>query len=143
MTVHEVDRERLAQLLETLAGAPALRGRPSAIEELHERARGSLIGGVPMPWMMRWAGGHPVFAAHGQGARVVDVDGHEYIDFALGDTGAMAGHSPHSTANATAHQAGAGSHDDAADRGRDLGRRGTDPPLRDGAVAVHAQRHRR
>ena len=47
-----------------------------------------------MPWMMRWAGGHPVFAAHGQGARIVDVDGHEYIDFALGDTGAMAGPLP-------------------------------------------------
>ena len=106
MSLREIDRDLLARLLErelqTFAGA-----HPRS-KELYERARGSLIGGVPMPWMMRWAGGHPVFAAHGQGARIVDVDGHEYIDFALGDTGAMAGHSPATTANATAHQAGHG-----------------------------------
>jgi glutamate-1-semialdehyde 2,1-aminomutase len=29
-----------------------------------------------------------------RGARVTDIDGHEYVDFCLGDTGAMAGHSP-------------------------------------------------
>jgi glutamate-1-semialdehyde 2,1-aminomutase len=61
---------------------------------LHERARGSLFGGVPMPWMMLWAGGYPVAVAEASGSRVVDVDGHEYVDFCLGDTGAMAGHSP-------------------------------------------------
>ena len=102
----EIDRTRLAALLqrelEHFAGA-----HPRS-RELYDRARDSLIGGVPMPWMMRWAGGHPVFAAHGQGARIVDVDGHEYIDFALGDTGAMAGHSPATTANAVARQAGHG-----------------------------------
>ena len=106
MSMREIDRDHLGRLLErelaTFAGA-----HPRS-KELYERARGSLIGGVPMPWMMRWAGGHPVFAAHGQGARIVDVDGHEYIDFALGDTGAMAGHSPAITANATAHQASHG-----------------------------------
>ncbi len=106
MSMRAIDRDHLGRLLErelqTFAGA-----HPRS-KELYERARGSLIGGVPMPWMMRWAGGHPVFAAHGQGARIVDVDGHEYIDFALGDTGAMAGHSPATTANATAHQASHG-----------------------------------
>ena len=62
--------------------------------ELFERARGSLVGGVPMTWMAKWAGGHPVYAARARGARIEDVDGHTYVDFALGDTGAMAGHSP-------------------------------------------------
>jgi glutamate-1-semialdehyde 2,1-aminomutase len=62
--------------------------------ELHERARGSLFGGVPMPWMMLWAGGYPVAVAEASGSRVVDIDGHEYVDLCLGDTGAMAGHSP-------------------------------------------------
>ena len=62
--------------------------------ELHQRARGSLFGGVPMPWMMLWAGGYPVAVAEAFESRVVDVDGHEYIDFCLGDTGAMAGHAP-------------------------------------------------
>jgi glutamate-1-semialdehyde aminotransferase len=62
--------------------------------ELHERARGSLFGGVPMPWMMLWAGGYPVAVAEASGSRIVDVDGHEYVDLCLGDTGAMAGHAP-------------------------------------------------
>jgi glutamate-1-semialdehyde 2,1-aminomutase len=62
--------------------------------ELWQRAQSSLVGGVPMPWMMRWAGGFPVFMADAQGARITDVDGHEYVDLCLGDTGAMTGHSP-------------------------------------------------
>ena len=40
--------------------------------ELHERARGSLFGGVPMPWMMLWAGGYPVAVAEASGSRVTD-----------------------------------------------------------------------
>jgi glutamate-1-semialdehyde 2,1-aminomutase len=68
-------------------------GHPRSAE-LHERARGSLFGGVPMPWMMLWAGGYPVAVAEASGSRIVDVDGHEYIDLCLGDTGAMAGHAP-------------------------------------------------
>jgi glutamate-1-semialdehyde aminotransferase len=47
-----------------------------------------------MPWMMRWAGGFPIVAAHAQGARLTDTDGNEYVDLCLGDTGAMAGHAP-------------------------------------------------
>ena len=47
-----------------------------------------------MTWMAKWAGGHPLFAARAGGAWIEDVDGHRYVDFALGDTGAMAGHSP-------------------------------------------------
>ena len=47
-----------------------------------------------MHWMIRWAGGFPVFAAEAYGARFRDVDGLEYVDFCLGDTGAMTGHSP-------------------------------------------------
>ena len=40
------------------------------------------------------AGGFPLYLDRARGARVTDIDGHEYVDFALGDTGAMAGHSP-------------------------------------------------
>jgi glutamate-1-semialdehyde 2,1-aminomutase len=57
-------------------------------------AASALLGGVPMPWMRRWAGGFPVIAAHAEGARIEDVDGHSYVDFCLGDTGAMTGHAP-------------------------------------------------
>ena len=68
--------------------------------ELSERAKRSLLGGVPMHWMVRWAGGFPVFATDAEGARFRDVDGHEYVDFCLGDTGAMTGHSPPATVRA-------------------------------------------
>ena len=76
--------------------------------ELFERGRGTLLGGVPMSWMARWAGGFPLFLREATGARVGDVDGHEYVDFCLGDTGAMAGHSPPATVAAVAAQAARG-----------------------------------
>ena len=72
-----------------------------------------------MPWMMRWAGGFPVFAREASGARIVDVDGHEYVDLCLGDTGAMPGHGPPVVVEAVREQLGARDHDDAADGGRD------------------------
>jgi len=71
-------------------------------------ARRSLLGGVPMHWMVRWPGGFPVFAAEAAGARFRDVDGNEYVDFCLGDTGAMAGHSPAPTVRAVTEQAARG-----------------------------------
>ena len=76
--------------------------------ELTERARHSLLGGVPMHWMVRWAGGFPVFATEAKGARFHDVDGHEYVDFCLGDTGAMTGHSPDPAVRAIAEQVARG-----------------------------------
>ncbi|MFN8428012.1 MAG: transaminase [Anaerolineales bacterium] len=72
--------------------------------ELYQRARKSLHGGVPMLWMVRWAGSFPVFVKSAKGARFTDVDGNEYIDFCLGDTGAMTGHSPDATVNAVNEQ---------------------------------------
>lgn len=62
-----------------------------------EDARRVLLGGVPMSWMNKWAGGFPIYLEEARGARLKDVDGHTYIDFCLGDTGAMAGHSPYLT----------------------------------------------
>jgi glutamate-1-semialdehyde 2,1-aminomutase len=53
-----------------------------------------------MNWMRRWPGSVPVFAERAFGATVVDVDGNEYVDFCLGDTGAMCGHSPPATVEA-------------------------------------------
>jgi glutamate-1-semialdehyde 2,1-aminomutase len=73
--------------------------------ELSRRARGSLLGGVPMHWMVRWAGGFPVFATEVHGAHFRDVDGLEYVDFCLGDTGAMTGHSPGPTVRAVEERA--------------------------------------
>ncbi|MEA2439897.1 MAG: glutamate-semialdehyde -aminomutase [Thermoleophilaceae bacterium] len=67
-----------------------------------------MLGGVPMPWMMRWAGGFPIVAAEAHGARLTDVDGHEYVDLCLGDTGAMAGHAPPPVVEAAARRLAAG-----------------------------------
>lgn len=90
-----IDRERLGGLLE------AERRRFAELHprsrELFSEARAPLLAGVPMTWMAKWAGGHPIYAAEASGATIRDVDGHEYVDFCLGDTGAMAGHSPAST----------------------------------------------
>ncbi|MBK8069545.1 MAG: aspartate aminotransferase family protein [Rhodanobacteraceae bacterium] len=72
------------------------------------RARGALVGGVPMHWMADWSTPCPLFVDHAQGARFVDVDGHEYIDFCLGDTGSMFGHSPPPIARALAEQGARG-----------------------------------
>ena len=53
-----------------------------------------------MTWMTQWSGGFPISLDSAKGNRITDVDGLTYIDFALGDTGAMAGHSPEATIRA-------------------------------------------
>jgi glutamate-1-semialdehyde 2,1-aminomutase len=76
--------------------------------ELAELAVATLFEGVPMHWMRKWPGGFPVFVREARGARFVDVDGIEYVDFCLGDTGAMTGHAPEPTLRAIAEQAAKG-----------------------------------
>lgn len=65
-----------------------------------------LLGRVPMTWMNKWSGGYPLYLGAARGNRITDIDGHEYIDFALGDTGAMAGHSPAATITAVHRRIG-------------------------------------
>ncbi len=62
--------------------------------ELFRQAAGTLLAGVPMSWMSMLTGGHPLYFEGARGNRITDVDGHTYVDFCLGDTGAMTGHSP-------------------------------------------------
>ncbi len=101
-----LDRSRLVRLMgRELATFAADNPRSHA---LHERAKGSLLDGVPMNWMVKWAGSFPLFVESAAGAHFTDVDGHDYIDFCLGDTGAMAGHSPAATVEAVERQFGAG-----------------------------------
>ena len=45
-----------------------------------------------------------VYLEGAKGARATDIDGQTYVDFCLGDTGAMAGHSPDATVAAVHHQ---------------------------------------
>ncbi|HXM93078.1 MAG TPA: aspartate aminotransferase family protein [Candidatus Dormibacteraeota bacterium] len=67
---------------------------------LYRRAQNSLLGGVPMNWMKKWAGAFPIFVRSAHGAHFIDVDDREYVDLCLGDTGAMTGHSPDIVAEA-------------------------------------------
>jgi glutamate-1-semialdehyde 2,1-aminomutase len=101
-----VSRDRLAELLSKELSDFVERHPRSG--ELYERSQQSLFGGVPMPWMMLWAGGFPVFAELAEGARITDVDGHTYVDLCLGDTGAMTGHGPATVREAVAEQVGRG-----------------------------------
>lgn len=87
-----VDRLRLARLL--ARELVHFEQETPRSRELFERARHSLLAGVPMNWMARWAGPYPIFVDRAQGAELWDVDGHRYADFCLGDTGSMFGHSP-------------------------------------------------
>ncbi len=73
-----------------------------------------------------WAGGHPIYLESAEGARLVDVDGNEYADLCLGDTGAMAGHSPEPVMRAVRERAGLTTMlptEDAAWVGEELARR--------------------
>ena len=97
-----IDRARLQSLMQR-EQKKFVDERPKS-KALFERARKSLLAGVPMNWMVKWAGAFPPFVREAQGAEFFDVDGHRYIDFCLGDTGAMTGHSPSATVKAVEEQ---------------------------------------
>jgi glutamate-1-semialdehyde 2,1-aminomutase len=85
-----LDREKLTRLFDR---------ERATFSENHPKSAAAyaradhLFGRVPMTWMNKKAGGFPIYFDRAEGNRVWDIDGNEYIDFALGDTGAMAGHS--------------------------------------------------
>jgi glutamate-1-semialdehyde 2,1-aminomutase len=122
-----ISRDRVAALLERERESFAS-GHPAS-REMHERAiEGPLLSGVPMNWMTRWAGAFPIYFAEARGARIVDVDGIEYADLCLGDTGAMTGHSPAPTVVAASERLGRGittmlPSEDALPVGREVERR--------------------
>ncbi len=97
-----MDRGRLPSLIQ--AERERFASDHPRSQALFEEASGNLLAGVPMSWMTKWPGGHPIFAAEASGARITDVDGNTYVDLCLGDTGAMAGHAPEATAEAVAER---------------------------------------
>ena len=84
-----------------------IRNHPRSKDET-TRSQASLLAGVPMPWMKRWAGPFPVIAERAEGGTIVDIDGNTYVDFCLGDTGSMTGHSPDATVTAIREQVSKG-----------------------------------
>lgn len=96
--------------------------------ELYKKAKGSLLQGVPMNWMTKWAGSYPVYVASAKGAHFQDVDGNDYLDLCLGDTGSMIGHAPEPAVRAITEYAKQGTTfmlptEDAAWNGEELNRR--------------------
>src|SRR5215510_84103 len=71
---------------------------------MYKAAQSSLLGGVPMNWMKKWAGAFPIFVQQAKGAHFTDVDGRDYVDLCVGDTGAMTGHSPDVVVEAVARR---------------------------------------
>jgi glutamate-1-semialdehyde 2,1-aminomutase len=99
-----IDRHRLTSLIER-ERATYTADHPTSAKLFGEADH--LFGRVPMTWMAMWSGGFPLYLDRATGNRITDVDGREYVDFALGDTGAMAGHSPRPTVDAVSQRMGA------------------------------------
>lgn len=98
-----IDRARLTTLIDRERALHVQRNPRSA--EAFASA-GHLFGRVPMTWMNKWSGGFPMYLAEAHGNRITDIDGNHYVDFALGDTGAMAGHSPQETVDVVRERIG-------------------------------------
>ena len=111
-----------------------------------KKAKKVMPGGVPMSWMAKWPGAYPIFVESAQGAKFVDLDGNSYIDFCLGDTGSMTGHSPAPTVKAIAAQMERGitamlPTEDAAIVSKELARRFGLPLWQFTVSATDANRH--
>lgn len=140
----QLDRDGLARLLD--AELRRFRETHPRSAELSRRARSVMPAGVPMSWMAKWAGTFPVVVDRAEGAHFSDVDGHDYIDLCLGDTGAMTGHSPPATVAAIREQAGRGittmlPSEDATVVAAELGRRFGLPLWQFTVSATDANRH--
>jgi glutamate-1-semialdehyde 2,1-aminomutase len=90
-----IDRAHLSRLI--LTERERFASTHPRSQTLADRARASLLTGVPMTWMAKWPGGFPIHFVSAHGAEIEDADGLRYADFCLGDSGAMAGHSPPAT----------------------------------------------
>ncbi|MBO9523131.1 MAG: aminotransferase class III-fold pyridoxal phosphate-dependent enzyme [Nocardioidaceae bacterium] len=97
------DRVALERLVERERADYVARNPVSASRQA---GTGHLFGGVPMTWLAKSAAPFPLHFEEASGARIFDADDHELVDFCLGDTGAMAGHSPRPTVDAVARRYG-------------------------------------
>ncbi|MCC6271259.1 MAG: aminotransferase class III-fold pyridoxal phosphate-dependent enzyme, partial [Microbacteriaceae bacterium] len=100
------DARRIASLAAAEAARFAAEHEVSAAHAA--RLAAHWLQGVPMHWMRDWGTPFPLILREASGARLTDVDGRQYADFCLGDTGAMFGHSPPAVVQAVAAQAARG-----------------------------------
>ena len=140
----QINRARIAELMKIEEARFLAKNKASSAafaeskEVMHE--------GVPMSWMAKWPGAHPVFVKEAKGAKFTDIDGNTYIDFCLGDTGSMTGHSPDATIAAIKRQADIGITSmlptlDAAIVSKELAKRFGLPKWQFTVTATDANRH--
>ena len=113
---------------------------PARSAETYERAVKSMPNGVPSsfqendPW--------PVYIDRGEGSRVWDVDGNEYVDFHNGFGVMCIGHANPTVGAAVKAQVDRGTHFAAPTDGSIAVAEELQPPLRPAAVALQQLRHR-
>lgn len=78
-------------------------------QKLFARANNSIAGGVNSG-IRKMEQPVPLYFERGEGSRLWDVDGNEYIDFQIGQGALLYGHAPHGMADAIAEQARKGTH---------------------------------
>ena len=61
-------------------------------EALYQQAQQVLPGGVSASFRVNKATGRPLYLSHGDGARIYDVDGREYIDMCVSHGASLLGH---------------------------------------------------
>lgn len=81
----------------------SVRAKTAESERRYSRALASLAGGVSTG-LRRSARPYPLYFDRGKGSRIHDVDGNEYIDFAMGWGPLILGHAPEVVAEAIVAQ---------------------------------------
>ena len=102
----QIDRSRVRELI-AREGA-RLDERTQASKAMYERARRTLAGGVASSYQIRepW----PIYITRGEGQRVWDVDGTEYLDFHNGFGSMTQGHAHPAVTRAVQERAALGTH---------------------------------
>jgi len=95
--------QRIARLFEAESAQYVAR-HPRSLQAAGHGIAG-FYEGVPMHWMRDWSMPFPFLVESASGSTLRDVDGNEYADFCLGDTGSMFGHSPPPVTEAIRRQA--------------------------------------
>ena len=106
-TMHEiVDPKRVAEL--TAREEKHLNDESGGSARMYERAKASMVNGVASSYQVRnpW----PIYLSHGQGSRVWDVDGNEFIDFHNGFGSMVQGHAHPAITKAVQDRVAKGTH---------------------------------
>lgn len=97
---HGIDEARVASLF-TQEVTRYQAANPKS-EELNRKGRETMLHGTPLHWMSQWPGPFPIGIQSAHGAQLTDIDGHSYVDFCMGDSGAFFGHGNEAVASAIA-----------------------------------------